>query len=175
MRSHGSTLVLGGCRSGKSGHALRLAESAGFGQRCFLATCIPGDEELKRRVELHRQDRGEGWRTVEEPFRLPEAIREHDAPDALLLVDCLTMWVSNLMGRDEDVEDVRRRFLDLGEVVASARARLILVSNEVGQGIVPENDAARRFRDLAGFLNQETARRATEVVWMVAGIPVQVK
>jgi adenosylcobinamide kinase/adenosylcobinamide-phosphate guanylyltransferase len=175
MQTRGSILVLGGCRSGKSGHALKLAQGWDPGKRYFLATCVPGDEELERRVEQHRRDRGEGWITLEEPLDLPQALREHDASDALLLADCLTMWVSNLLARNEDEESIRRRFRDLGRVVESARARLILVSNEVGLGIVPESDLTRRFRDLAGYLNQETARRATGVVWMVAGIPVTVK
>jgi adenosylcobinamide kinase/adenosylcobinamide-phosphate guanylyltransferase len=171
------TFVIGGCRSGKSGHALKLAESYELKRRVYIATCVPHDEEMRTRVERHQAERGDRWSTVEEPIRLPDVIRSNSSPDAVVVVDCLTLWVTNLVMDAEDrgmehvLEPAQRLVLSL----ENARGPVVLVSNEVGTGIVPENHLARLFRDVAGSVNQRVAAVADTVIWMVAGIPVKVK
>ena len=167
-------LVLGGCRSGKSGHALQLAESLGQ-KRIFVATCVPYDEEMQQRVDRHRQERDDTWTTLEVPLELAAAIRTHGPSAEVMLVDCLTLWLSNLLMETEAVERIRERFNDLADAVRSAPNPVILVSNEVGAGIVPENRLARRYRDLAGWANQAMAAACDRVDWTVAGIPVTIK
>lgn len=173
-------LVTGGARSGKSAHALRLAEALPA-PRAFIATCRPRDEEMRRRAERHRRARaGRGWRTVEEPLDLAGAVRgAADCP--AVLADCLTLWVSNLL------EDAAAAGRELGEdhaaelcapLLAAAREHpgaVILVTNEVGLGIVPESALARRFRDLAGRCNQLLAAAADEAVLTVCGLPLALK
>ncbi len=166
--------VVGGCRSGKSGHALALAEKFGS-RRVFLATCMPADDEMRDRVAKHRQDRGNGWETVESPYLLPDAIRNYSPRADVLLVDCLTLWVSNLILNPDHQVAIADAFQELTRAMEAAACPVILVSNEVGSGIVPENKLARRFRDLVGWVNQKTAAAADQVVWMVAGIPVAIK
>lgn len=172
-----NTLVIGGCRSGKSGHALKLAESYDLKNYIYIATCVPHDEEMRYRVARHQAERGDRWSAVEEPLRLPEAIQSYSASDTVLLVDCLTLWVTNLiMGTDaRDQELSMEPTQRLLQSLDKARGPVILVSNEVGTGIVPENRLARLFRDAAGSVNQSVAAAADTVIWMVAGIPVQVK
>lgn len=167
-------LVLGGCRSGKSGHALHLAE--GMGQnRIFVATCVPCDEEMRSRVDRHRQERNDSWRTLEVPVDLAGAITAHSPSADVILVDCLTLWLSNLLMQSDDANHIRRRIDSLAEAVKAAPNAIVLVSNEVGAGIVPENRLARRYRDLAGWANQALAAACDRVVWTVAGIPVTIK
>jgi len=175
-----TTLVIGGCRSGKSSHALHMADGIGNVRKFFLATCIPQDDEMHQRVSRHRAERGEGWIAVETPVFLGEAIR-NIGPDAdVLLVDCLTLWVSNLMmAHAEDPnspEDfLATQTLRLIESLRSAACPVILVTNEVGAGIVPDNPLARQYRDAVGQVNQRIAACADQVIWMVAGIPVKIK
>jgi len=177
-----TTLVIGGCRSGKSSHALNLADRMGDARKIFLATCIPQDEEMHQRVFRHQAERGAGWIAVESPLYLAEAIRVA-GPDAdVLLVDCLTLWVSNLMMEhaQEDPDASEEEFLaaQTGLLIESLRIAacpVILVSNEVGAGIVPDNPLARKYRDAAGQVNQRIAACADQVIWMVAGIPVKIK
>ena len=172
-----NTLVIGGCRSGKSGQALKLAESYDLNHRVYIATCVPHDEEMRYRVTRHQAERGNRWSTVEEPLRVPEVIESSCSPDTVLLVDCLTLWVTNLI-MDTDKQDPEQ-FLEptqrLVQSLVKAKGPVILVSNEVGTGIVPENRLARLFRDTAGSINQAVAETADSVLWMVAGIPVKVK
>lgn len=168
-------LILGGCRSGKSRHALELAEEKTAGNNIFAATCVPTDEEMKARVLRHQQERDLKWTTVEAPFALPGIIRQHAEDASVILVDCLTLWVSNLMGRHENDDNVMEHVRALAEAFGDAACPVFIVSNEVGTGIVPENPAARRFRDLAGFANQHIAACSDCVTWMAAGIPVQIK
>ena len=172
-----NTFVIGGCRSGKSGHALKLAESYDLNHRMYIATCVPHDEEMHYRVARHQAERGNRWSTIEESLRLPEAIQSNSAPDTVLLVDCLTLWLTNLlMDSDKrEPEPVMEPTQRLLQSLENAKGPVILVSNEVGTGIVPENRLARLFRDAAGFVNQSVAAAADTVIWMVAGIPVQVK
>ncbi|MDD2388514.1 MAG: bifunctional adenosylcobinamide kinase/adenosylcobinamide-phosphate guanylyltransferase [Desulfobacterales bacterium] len=167
--------VIGGCRSGKSRHALELAEQISADQRCYVATCVPHDDEMKQRVTRHQQERSNSWITVEEPVRLPEIIGTHGHPGNLLLIDCLTLWISNLMMETRDLDEIMIRIDRLTKALDQARCPVILVSNEVGAGIVPENPLARLFRDAAGFTNQKVAACADRVIWTVAGIPVKIK
>ena len=175
-----TTLVIGGCRSGKSSHALHLADRIGNSKKRFLATCIPWDEEMHQRVSRHRAERGAGWTAVETPVLLGEAI-SNIGPDAdVLLVDCLTLWVSNLMMEHSKDPDATEYFIaeqtsSLIESLRAAACPVILVTNEVGAGIVPDNTLARQYRDAVGQINQRIAACADQVIWMVAGIPVKIK
>ena len=167
-------LVIGGCRSGKSSHALELAEQIP-GHKIFIATCIPHDKEMEERVSLHRKQRGRAWTTLEVPAHLPEEISKNSQKKNVILVDCLTLWISNLILENNDQETIDGHIRNLVRSLEKAQCPIILVSNEVGTGIVPENRLARRFRDIAGFTNQRVAACADKVIWMVAGIPVGVK
>ncbi len=171
-----ATLVMGGCRSGKSGHAQALAEQAGE-KRLFIATCVPCDEEMEQRVRRHRRLRGPGWHTIESPIRLGQVIsREQDRFD-VMLVDCLTLWTTNLLAgvNGQAAEPVDVHLGHLIRAIENAPCDLVLVSNEVGAGIVPENALARRFRDVAGEINQQVAAAVDTVIWVMAGIPVKIK
>jgi adenosylcobinamide kinase / adenosylcobinamide-phosphate guanylyltransferase len=167
-------LVTGGCRSGKSRHALHLAEQIP-GQKIFIATCIPQDKEMEQRVLRHQQHRSTLWKTFEVPIFLSEAINAHGLKGNVLIVDCLTLWITNLIMDDEDSAKINTRITGLVQCLDKAECPVILVSNEVGCGIVPENELARLFRDITGFVNQKVAGSADRVIWMVAGIPVKIK
>lgn len=169
------TFVVGGCRSGKSGHAQRLAEAASSRLRVYIATCIPHDEEMKDRVARHRGDRDRTWRTVEAPIELPAAVTAASNSGNVVLVDCLTLWTTNLLLSPEASPRIPRYIEELESALNRAAGPVILVSNEVGAGIVPENRLARLFRDVMGTVNQRIAAAADEVVWTVAGIPVTIK
>ncbi len=169
-----TTLIIGGCRSGKSSHALDLAEQINGSRKLFVATCIPQDSEMAARVKHHQRERGAHWRTVESPYDLAKTIVEHGPGTDVMLIDCLTLWISNLMGQNDDTAVLHHveQFVDAAR---NAPCPIIAVSNEVGTGIVPENEIARRFRDLAGWCNQSVAAACQCVSWMVAGIAVPVK
>jgi adenosylcobinamide kinase/adenosylcobinamide-phosphate guanylyltransferase len=160
-------LIGGGARSGKSRFALERARREGK-NLIFIATAEASDEEMRQRIQQHRADRGPDFVTIEAPVALPNAIRSA-ASDAIV-VDCLTLWLANIL--DQDIDAATR---DLEQAVRSSRACVILVSNEVGCGIVPDNALAREFRDRAGILNQRMAEAASEVYWMVFGQPLRVK
>jgi adenosylcobinamide kinase / adenosylcobinamide-phosphate guanylyltransferase len=164
------TLVLGGARSGKSDYAESLV-TAFAPPWIYVATAEPLDDEMRSRIAEHRARRGADWRLIEAPRDIADAIARAPAGSAVL-VDCLTLWLSNLVLADADVEAESDR---LGGALAQARGPVILVSNEVGFGIVPANALARRFRDAQGRLNQRVAARADRVVLMVAGLPLVVK
>jgi adenosylcobinamide kinase/adenosylcobinamide-phosphate guanylyltransferase len=164
------TLVLGGARSGKSRYAENLI-AASQPPWVFVATAEAGDAEMAERIALHRRRRGRDWQTIEAPHDLTAALA-NIAADAPVLVDCLTLWLSNRMLADSDLEVEIAR---LEAVLDGRRGPVVLVSNEVGFGIVPENALARRFRDLQGRLNQRLAARADRVILMVAGLPMVVK
>jgi adenosylcobinamide kinase/adenosylcobinamide-phosphate guanylyltransferase len=164
------TFLLGGARSGKSAHAEKLVTSAPA-PWTYIATAQAYDDEMTERIALHRARRGEGWHTVDAPLNLVSAIAA--VPDGQpLLIDCLTLWLSNHMLADHDVEAESEK---LAEILATPRGEWFVVSNEVGLGIVPDNALARKFRDAAGRLNQKVAARADRVLFMVAGLPLQVK
>lgn len=167
--------IVGGCRSGKSRQALEQAESIPGDHKVFIATCIPRDAEMKQRVEQHQKERSLIWQTVEAPVHLSQAIVEQSRQADVLVVDCLTLWISNLMLELEDDRKVLARLPDLARTLQSADCPVVLVSNEVGSGIVPENQLSRRFRDIVGSTNQAIAEQADRVIWMVAGIPVPIK
>ncbi len=174
MANSEKILVLGGCRSGKSGHALQLAE--GFGpRRIFVATCVPADAEMRSRVERHRRQRDDTWLTLEVPVDLADALAAHGPAADVILVDCLTLWLSNLLMETQETQTIRQRIDDLADAVKTAAGAIVLVSNEVGAGIVPENRLARLYRDLAGWANQSLAAACDRVDWTVAGIPVTIK
>lgn len=166
-----TTLVLGGARSGKSAHAQALAEATA-GELVFVATAQALDDEMRERIARHRGDRDGRWRTVETPVALAEAILAEDAADRMLLVDCLTLWASNLLLAGEDAE---RHAARLQTAIGSVRGRLMIVSNEVGWGIVPDNALARRFRDVAGRINRQVAGVVDRVELVVAGLPLRLK
>lgn len=165
------TLVLGGARSGKSSYAERLAES-GPNACVYLATATAGDDEMAERIAEHQRRRGGRWRTEEAPLDLAGALEANAKAGSVVLVDCLTLWLSNVMFAELDVKNECEKLVaalpDLGGPV-------IFVSNEVGLGIVPDNALARRFRDEAGRLNQAVAAAAQSVVFMAAGLPLQMK
>jgi len=171
----GCTLVLGGARSGKSGFALNVANALDR-KRWFVATARAGDGEMADRIRRHQAQRGPAWTTVEEPLRVAERIASIDGPDAVILVDCLTLWLSNLfMEHGEDQAAVEQAVAGLCAGLSRVRGAVILVSNELGQGIVPADALSRRFRDSAGWLNQRVAAQADQVVMAVAGIPMVLK
>lgn len=164
------TLVLGGARSGKSRYAEWLI--ATYPQPwVYVATAQARDEEMAERIAAHKARRDAGWRTIEAPHDLADALAAAPA-DAAVLVDCLTLWLSNLM---EGAFDIDAQTARLQEALAARAAPSVLVSNEVGLGIVPDNALARRFRDAQGLLNQRLAAQAARVVMMVAGLPITVK
>ena len=166
------TLVLGGARSGKSAFAQKAVENAaGPGRPTLIATGQAFDDEMAERIARHQADRGESWVTVEAPLELGAAIAALPR-DAVAVVDCLTLWLSNLMLDERDVEAAAS---ELVEVVAGCPARLWLVSNEVGLGLVPETPLGRRFRDEAGRLHQCLAQVADEVFFVAAGLPLRMK
>ncbi|HEY0269719.1 MAG TPA: bifunctional adenosylcobinamide kinase/adenosylcobinamide-phosphate guanylyltransferase [Sphingomonas sp.] len=163
------TLFLGGARSGKSRRAQEAAE-ARDGPLVYIATAQAGDDEMAERIARHRADRGARWRTVECPIDLPAAIR--DAGEATILVDCLTLWLSNLMLGAHDIEAATR---DLVALFGRGGGPLVLVSNEVGLGLVPRTPLGRAFRDAAGRLNQAVAAAADHVCFVAAGLVLPLK
>jgi adenosylcobinamide kinase/adenosylcobinamide-phosphate guanylyltransferase len=166
-------LIGGGSRSGKSKEALKRLRASGT-RLGFIATAQAWDDEMRARIKLHREERGPGIVTWEEPLRVSDRLRgEQGAYDAIV-VDCLTLWLTNLMLQTE-ANDIRRDTEDLLEAASHSRTEVILVTNEVGCGIIPENALAREFRDHAGRLNQQAAERASEVHWMVFGIGLRIK
>jgi len=168
-------LVLGGARSGKSRYALNLAESLPA-PRLFVATCEPRDEEMRERIDNHQQERGPDWETREACLDLADFLAAPPDGYGVILVDCLTMWLSNLMHKEGVTpEGIRAAGERLAQALAGARTPAILVSNEVGLGIVPDNPLARAFRDQAGWLHQRVAQVADRVVLVVAGLPLVIK
>lgn len=184
------TLILGGARSGKSALAENLANRSGR-PVIFLATGTAGDAEMAERIQRHRATRPAAWRTIESPIDLVSPLRTRARPGDLLLIDCLTLWTSNRilfrLGTDRDPEAVALRewsemeadlIQEVGELIGAARiagVELILVSNEVGMGIVPPYPLGRHFRDALGQVNQAAAGQADSVVLMIAGIPVDLR
>ncbi len=164
------TLVLGGARSGKTGFAERLTEEAAP-TRVYVATGQAFDAEMARRIALHKATRGKGWRTVETPLD-PASALDQAGPDEAVLLDCLTLWLSNLMHHQHDIEAETARLLDS---VVRCAAPVVMVSNEVGLGLVPETPLGRAFRDAQGRLNQQVAVQADRVAFVAAGLPLWLK
>lgn len=162
------TLILGGARSGKSALAERLTLGAGAAP-LYLATAESWDDEMRARIALHRTQRdGRGWRTIEVPLDLPKVLAAEAGP---VLVDCLTLWLTNLMLAEHDIDAATEALM----AALDRPALTVLVANEVGLGIVPDNALARRFRDAAGRLNQTIAARADTVIFTAAGLPLVLK
>jgi len=163
-------LVTGGARSGKSALAERLAQSLGD-RVIYIATSEPFDDEMQNRIDRHRARRDAGWRTLDAPLDLPDMLAQTDG-DAPRLVDCLTMWLNNLIYHGRDVGDEMDRLI---KAISEQGSDLVMVTNEIGSGLVPQTAEARRFRDMAGELNQMVAQTASQVYVSVSGIPVKIK
>ncbi|MTJ03781.1 MAG: bifunctional adenosylcobinamide kinase/adenosylcobinamide-phosphate guanylyltransferase [Sediminimonas qiaohouensis] len=165
------TLVLGGAASGKTAFAESLVKST-EAPMVYLATAQALDDEMKARISAHQATRGPGWHVVEAPLNAADALRDASA-DSVVLLDCATMWLSNQMGAEGS--DLARAQADLLDALTECAARVVVVSNELGQSVVPENALARRFRDAQGALNQQIAARADLVVAVMAGLPLPLK
>lgn len=170
-----SILVLGGCRSGKSTFAQQAADHMARDKKIYLATSMPTDREMEERIQRHQDDRGPDWETIEEPVRIHEIIDKTCGRAKVILVDCLTLWTTNLLFQGKDESGIMAATDLLVDALHLATCPVILVSNEVGYGIVPENSLARQFRDIAGLVNQRVARAVDKVIVTMAGIPVQIK
>jgi adenosylcobinamide kinase/adenosylcobinamide-phosphate guanylyltransferase len=171
--THEIILITGGARSGKSGYAESRALEIGR-KPLYVATAEAQDEEMARRIAEHRKRRGTQWRTIEEPLELTEALLAERGKTDCALMDCLTLWLSNLLIR-RDEESAANQVRDLIAKLLRLDFPVIFVTNEVGWGIVPDNPLARKFRDLSGWTNQQMAQAADEVVLMVAGVPIIAK
>lgn len=167
-------LYMGGCRSGKS----RLAEEYCRGQfesRTYVATMMFfGDEEMNQRIDLHRKQRGTSWHLVEEPYDLCGLLRS-TTEDGVLLIDCLTMWLTNLLLADKTDEEVEDQVKEFCSLLGKPPCTIVLVANEVGLGVVPESALGRRFRDLAGWTNQQVAAGCQRVFFVAGGLPLVLK
>jgi adenosylcobinamide kinase/adenosylcobinamide-phosphate guanylyltransferase len=169
-------LVTGGCRSGKSGYAMERALSLP-GPWTFVATALAFDEEMRDRIDRHQRERPAGWGLVEEPRDLTGALRKALEGSRTVVVDCVTLWMTNLLLAEPhfDEDKATRRATEFAALAASADATVIVITNEVGSGIVPDNEISRRFRDCAGRANQAIARQAREVVLLTSGIALTIK
>ncbi|MDO9289139.1 MAG: bifunctional adenosylcobinamide kinase/adenosylcobinamide-phosphate guanylyltransferase [Thermodesulfovibrionales bacterium] len=165
------TFIIGGARSGKSSFAVSEALKL-KGRKAYIASAEALDGEMKERIKKHKKDRGDGWDTYEEPIRISEVLKKIEGQYSVILLDCLTLWLSNLMMNEKNIEQEIENFI---HSLFTVHCSLFIVSNEVGMGIVPENEMARRFRDMAGMLNQRVAEIADEVYLVVSGIPVKIK
>lgn len=163
------TLILGGVRSGKSRLAEQRASASGLAVT-YLATATAGDEEMQRRIEKHRADRPSGWQVIEEPLALADALRNHARADGLILVDCLTLWLTNLL-LDLDPTRFETERAALLDTLPTLPGELVMVSNETGLGVVPMGELTRRYCDEAGRLHQALAQLCDRVVFTVAGLP----
>lgn len=167
-------LITGGSRSGKSRFALDYANRH-FSKKIYLATCEVLDDEMARRVESHKKARGPEWQTIEEPVRIVDRVEESQESTQVILLDCITLWLSNLLMRQKDDTEIMYEVGRLIDTIKQNQTSLILVSNEVGMGIVPADPLSRRFRDLQGIANQKIAEVAETVIFMVSGIPIFLK
>jgi len=167
-------LITGGCRSGKSRFALDYANQH-FSKKLCLATCEALDEEMAQRIAHHKKTRSPEWQTIEEPVRVVDKIRQYGAETDVILLDCITLWLSNLLMRQKDDSEIMEEVSTLMDTIKEEQTSLILVSNEVGMGIVPADPLSRRFRDLSGMANQRIAEAADTVIFMVSGIPIFLK
>lgn len=172
MKSNQKILILGGARSGKSTFAEQLAKVSKQ-DVVYIATAKVLDKEIAERVKHHQNDRPSHWTTIEEPIELSNCLLQHSAPDRTILVDCLTMWITNLLSEDD--EKMRKELDNLINQLANFAGTIIFVSNEVGMGIIPMGELTRKYVDEAGRLHQQLAQKVEQVVLMVAGIPNTIK
>lgn len=169
----GFVFIVGGARSGKSAYALGRA-SICPGRKVYIATAQALDSEMSARIQAHRVERGEGWDTIEEPLDVASAIAALGAGSAIV-IDCLTLWLSNLLHSGMDDEKIKEAIDSLAAACVGSPSVVIAVSNEVGLGLVPENPLARRFRDLSGWMNQKMALAAKEAWFVASGLPLKLK
>ncbi len=168
------TFIIGGARSGKSSYAVDLAEGSGR-KVAFIATAVPLDEEMNKRIKAHKSARPKYWDTIEESKNITSVITRLGNNYGAAVIDCMGMLISNLLSSDLSDKEIMEELNILVSAVLKSKVPIILVSNEVGMGIVPDNSLARRFRDLLGTANQMAAKSADEVIFMQAGIPVKIK
>jgi adenosylcobinamide kinase / adenosylcobinamide-phosphate guanylyltransferase len=166
-----ATLVFGGTRSGKSRFAEKLADKSGL-QKIYVATGAAHDTEMADRIHAHQRQRGNSWQTIEEQLDLNSVLSEKCGPDTVVLVDCLTLWLSNMMFAEKDIVEETGKVC---ETISNLHGHCIFVSNEVGMGIVPENRLSRSFRDAQGRFNQDIAQVSGQVVFVAAGLPLRLK
>lgn len=164
------TVITGGIKSGKSSYALKLGER--FDKKLYIATAEPFDEEMKKKIALHRKERVNGWDTIEEPINLIHAIEKGVNYD-FILIDCITMWINNLIYYEKDAEKYADELLDFLKVFNTKN--IVFVTNEVGLGIVPMDEISRRYVNLLGITNQKIALVATNLILMVSGYPLYIK
>jgi len=175
MKNHKMIFLTGGARSGKSRFATELAARLGK-TVIFVATCVPQDKEMKRRVALHRQSRPKNWKTIEEPLELSSTLKAiSPKKTTVVIIDCLTLLLSNLMIAGTTERKILREMEKIVKEIKRYEFSTIIVSNEVGSGIVPENKLARDFRDIAGKINQFMARQSDEAYAMISGFPIKLK
>jgi len=168
------TLITGGCRSGKSAHAIALASAHPASRKFFIATAEGLDDEMRQRIAHHRRARPADFHALEEPLRLGVALESLSASADVVVIDCITLWISNLLNKLND-EAMLAEADALANVLRRAPFSAIVVTDEVGWGIVPDNPEGRRFRDLLGWTNQKVARAADQVLLMAAGYPLRLK
>jgi len=166
--------ITGGARSGKSDFAMKLAQRFA-GRKAYLATARALDEEMADRIQKHKRNRPKDWQTLEEPLQVAKVLKERADHFSVILLDCLTLWISNSMMAKWGEKKILREADRLLEASQDMKGTVIIVSNEVGLGIVPDNPSARIFRDLSGLIHQKVAGQADEVYLMVSGLPLQLK
>lgn len=164
--------ITGGARSGKSDFALKLGEGIGD-DLTYIATCQPLDDEMRERIRLHRERRGDKWKTVEEPFEIDSHVKSNGKEGSVVLIDCLTIYISNLLMNND--ENVKEKIDSVIACLKNSKSTAIIVSNEVGMGIVPDNEISRVFRDESGIANQKFTKESDEAYMMVSGIPIRIK
>ena len=165
--------ITGGSRSGKSSYALDSALK--YNKRGFIATAVPFDDEMKLRIEKHKSERTKKFITVEEPYNISKAITEMENQVDVIILDCISVWLGNLFYKHGETENEFTELDNFYNKLKTIKCDIIIVTNEVGMGIIPENKLARHYRDLLGFVNQEIAKLANEVIFMVSGIPTKIK
>jgi adenosylcobinamide kinase/adenosylcobinamide-phosphate guanylyltransferase len=171
----GCMLVAGGARSGKSTFALNICNEMP-GRHVFIATAQAFDDEMRDRINRHREKRGQGWDTLEESMEITARLGDIDDYDSVILVDCMTLWLNNLfMKYESDDEKIYQKIDNVIEALADVRGKVVVVSNEVGMGIVPENKLSRRYRDAAGYMNKRIGKIAKKVVIILVGLPLILK
>ena len=173
-KNNSLTFITGGARSGKSSFAEELALKSGK-DLLYIATMQGLDAEMKERIKRHKNRRGKGWRTVEEPLNILSVLEKEDKKERAILIDCLTLWVSNRMMKGEKEKEIIKAAEKVAKYCAGAKAAVIAVSNEVGMGLVPDNKLGRDFRDIQGRVNRVFAENAEKVYFLVSGIPLEVK
>ncbi len=167
-------LITGGARSGKSSYALNKAKT-NKGKVAFIATCEPKDSEMKERIALHRAARPKNWTTFEVPCDIVSLLKKIAPSYKTVVIDCLTLWITNLIMKKTDDATIEKTTQKMLDTLKKYKGNAIFVTNEVGLGIVPDNKLARRFRDIAGRVNQAIARQADEMYFMISGIALKIK